>query len=103
MSLTRLQPPPPKPDVSDNDRIMAALNQALIDQKKDEELGQSAKGIAIVWYREYPDGTFGDSHIIQGLNALEAIGLLNLTAHDIAADGLNGPDHFPPEPEDKPA
>ena len=97
MTVTRLHPVAlPKPDVSDHDRIMAALNQAVEDQKIDGEMGQSARGVAIVWFREYPDGTFGESWIIQGLNALEALGLLKITSDDISAAGLTGgPDHFP--------
>jgi hypothetical protein len=100
MSVSRLHPVTlPKADVSDADRITAALRQAAEDHKLDIELGQSAKGVAVVFFREYPDGTFGESWIIQGLNALEAIGLMNLTAYDIGEQGLNGgPDHFPKEP-----
>lgn len=103
MTVTRLTPvTQPKPDVSNHDKIMAALNQAIKDQQKDEELQQCATGIAIVWFREYPDGTYGESFIIQGMNALEAIGLMHLTADDIAEGGItNGPNHF--EPEDQPA
>lgn len=113
MTVTRLHPvAAPKPDVSDHDRIMAALTQAIEDQKLDQEAGQSARGVAIVWFREYPDGTFGESWIIQGMNALEAIGLLKITGDDISQCGLTGhPDHFPdgrptrvePDDEDEPA
>jgi hypothetical protein len=98
VTVTRLHPVTlPKPDISDHDRIMAALTQAVADQQEDARLGQSARGVAVVWFREYPDGTFGESWIIQGLNALEAIGLLQITSDDISKCGLNGaPDHFPP-------
>lgn len=97
MTVTRLHPvAPPKPDVSNHDKIMAALNQAVEDQKLDEELNQSARGVAIVWFREYPDGTFGESWIIQGMNCLEAIGLMKITSDDLSSCGLTGgPDHFP--------
>ncbi len=100
MTITHLKPvAPPAPDVSDHDRIMAALTQAIEDQKKDAELNQSARGVAIIWFREYPDGTFGESWIIQGLNVMEAIGLMHITADDISACGLtDGPDHFPKDP-----
>lgn len=97
MTVTRLHPVTlPAPDVSDGDRITAALNQALEDHKEDVRLGQSAKGIAVLFFREYPDGTFGESWIVQGLNAMEALGLLKITSDDISACGLTGaPDHFP--------
>lgn len=98
MTPTRLHPVSlPHNEASDHDRIMSALNKAIEDQKADQELGQCAAGIAIVWYREYEDGTFGESHIIQGLNALEAIGLMKLTGNDLCEQGLGGPDHFPPK------
>jgi hypothetical protein len=100
MTVTRLHPVTlPKPDVSDADRITAALNQALADHQEDARLGQSARGIAILFMREYPDGTFGESWIIQGMNAWEALGLLKVTADDISSCGLTGaPDHFTKEP-----
>ncbi len=107
MNVTRLHPVAvPKPDVSDHDRIMAALNQAINDQQLDNKLGQSARGVAIIWLRE-DDNTFNESWIIQGMNALEAIGLMHITAEDIGTCGLTGgPDHFSggrPTPEDEPA
>lgn len=94
---TRLKPATlPKPDVSAHDRIMAALTQAIKDQQIDNELDQSARGIAIVFFREYADERYGESYIIEGMNALEAVGLLSMTAIDITQVGLNeGPDHFP--------
>lgn len=89
MTVTRLHPVTlPKPDISDNDRIMSALTQAIEDQKADNEAGKSARGIAIIWYREYEDGTFSESWIVQGINTLEAVGLMTLTAHDIVDRGL---------------
>lgn len=100
MSVTPLKPGSlPALDVSNHDRIMSALNQAIEDQQQDQQLGQSARGVAIVWLREYPGGTMGNSWIIQGMNSIEAIGLLHVTADDISIGGLdNGPEHFPKEP-----
>lgn len=97
MSITRLHPVTlPKNEASDHDRIMAALAQATEDQQADQKLGQSARGIAILFLREYPNGAYGESWIIQGMNALEAIGLLKITSDDISQYGLDGaPDHFP--------
>jgi hypothetical protein len=93
-----------KPELSKPDLILTALNQAVEDQKLDEALKQSARGIAIVWFREYPDGSFGESWIIEGMNEFEAIGLMHMAAKDIIDGGLTaGPDHFPgarPKPEE---
>lgn len=85
-----------KPDISNHDRIMTALNQAIEDQKIDDQGKQSARGIAIIWLRDYPDGAFGESWIIEGMNTLEAIGLLKIAGDDLSQFGLDGaPDHFP--------
>lgn len=102
---TRLKPVTlPVPDTTDHDRIMAALTQAIEDQQLDHKLGRPARGIAIIWFREYPDGGFGESWIIEGMNSLEAVGLMHMTAVDITQTGLDGaPDHFPggrPAPDD---
>lgn len=87
---------PPAPDVSDHDQIMAALTQAMEDQERDGEEGISARGIAIIWLREYPDGTIGESFIIQGMSGLEAAGLLHMTAEDVVNGAMtDAPAHFP--------
>ena len=99
MTITRLHPVTlPKQDVSNHDRIMSALTKAIEDQTKDNELGQCARGIAIIFYRLNEDETYGASRIIEGMNSLEAIGLMHIVAEDISNTGLTGgPDHFPEE------
>lgn len=97
-----------KPDISKNDLIMVALNKAVEDHKRDIAEGlTTATGVIIAWARQYSDGTFGESRVIVGLNALEAIGLLKITADDIGDYGLSGgPEHFPdggPHDEPEPA
>lgn len=90
MTVVRLQPAaPPKPEVSAHDRIMAALNKAIEDQTTDEEHQKTARGIMIIWYHDY-GSKYGDSYIAQGLNTLEALGLLRITADDISEYGLDG-------------
>lgn len=85
---TRLHPiEAPALNVSSHDIIMAALSKAMTTQEQEEEEGNSARGIAIIWLREWEDG-MGNSFIIHGMNGLEAIGLLKITADDISAAGL---------------
>lgn len=95
MTVVRLQPAsPPAPDVSNHDRIMAALNRAIEVQTTAED-HRDAVGVAIVWYHE-DDSKFSDSYIVQGLNMLETLGLLKMASDDISEYGLNnGPCDLP--------
>jgi hypothetical protein len=99
VTVTRLHPlTPPSPDVSNADRITAALQRAMDDHLLDCRANQPAEGIAIVFLRN-DDGGFGESWIIQGMSALEAVGLMHMTAGDLAEYGLGDacPDYEPPE------
>lgn len=92
----------PKVQVSNADRITVALDTAMKDHQTDISLGDPARGIAVVFFREYKNGTFGESWIIEGMNALEVVGLMHLVAADVLEYGMDGPAHFPdgrPEPE----
>jgi hypothetical protein len=94
---TRLKPvDAPKPDIAPADRVTACLEQALHDHKLDMQAGQPARAVICIFLREYPDGRWSDSWLSQGMNTLEALGLLSATAHDVNEFGIdNGPDHWP--------
>jgi len=109
---TRLKPVAlPKADIYPADRVTACLERALEDHKLDIQSGNPSRGAMVLFLREYPDGHWGESWVTQGLNTMEALGLLSCAMHDINTDGLDGgPDHWPngrppmkEEPTDDPA
>lgn len=98
----------PKPQCSDGERIIGALNVGIADMKKAmETTGVTPRGVCILFLHEdkQEDGStvISESWIIQGMNGLEAIGLMAMTTTDIAAGGVTGDIYVPHEIPDEPA
>jgi hypothetical protein len=74
----------------DGDKVASALNKASDILALDVEAGMTPKGVVIIFWREFPDGTAEESWITAGFNQLEAVGLLTKTIHDIQSFSLDG-------------